>query len=391
MSFFQGKKLILVGIIVVLLAAIPLTVYFLGQTQETRSQAQKATRLYFSTPGQTTSTASLQKAVGDSIPVDIVMDPGTNQVSFIKMSISYDPTKLSTEAGGIKQNEATFPSILEGPTYTEGNISITLSIGADPTKLVQTPSKIATLTLKALAVTDSTPTQVKFLDGETQVLSVATSDDPSENVLSNTTPIGIAIAAGANVTPVTSTTPSPSPTIIAAVPTTPEKPNVNPTCATLTLDRAPSGPAPFSASFTATGSDTDGTISKVTFNFGDGPVQDITQSGGIGTKNVSTQVTHTYNNPGTYQASALLTDNRGGISGNTCTQTITVTAKPASTGGGGGGGGGTNPPAATTVPVDPNGGLKPTMAPPGPGDTILQVGVVGTILSIIGALTFFTL
>jgi len=387
MNFFEGKKLILVGIIVVLLAAIPLTVFFLQQTQETRSRAQKATTLYFSTPGQTTSTASQQKTVGDTVPLDIVMDPGTNQVSFVKMSISYDATKLSTESGGIKQNDATFPSVLEGPVYTDGTISMTLSIGADPTKIVQTPSKIATLTFKAKAPTDSTPTSVKFVDGETQVLSVASSDEPSENVLASTKPISIAIAPGSGATPSV----SPSPTTVTA-PTTAQTANTNPTCSSLTLDRTPSGTAPFAVSFTANGTDADGTISKVTFNFGDGPVQDVTQSGGVGTKNVNAQISHTYNNPGTYQASVILTDNQGGVSGNTCVQTITVTAKPTVAAGGEG----TNPqpPAATTAPVaptTPDQGLKPTLAPPGPGDTILQVGVIGTILSILGALTFFAL
>lgn len=385
MNFFEGKKLILVGIIVVLLAAIPLTVYFLQQSQETRSRAQKATTLYFSTPGQLTSTASLQKNVGDTVPLDIVMDPGTNQVSFVKMTISYDATKLSTESGGIKQNDATFPSVLEGPVYTDGTISMTLSIGADPTKIVQTPSKIATLTFKAKAVTNSTPTSVKFIDGETQVLSVASSDEPSENVLASTRPISIAIAAGSGATPSS----SPSPTT-SAVPTTPQIANTNPACSSLTLDRAPSGTAPFAISFTANGTDADGTISKVTFNFGDGPVQDVTQSGGVGTKNVSAQISHTYTNPGTYQASALLTDNRGGVSSNTCTQSITVTAKPTSPAGAGGTPG-TNPqnPAATTAPT--TAGVQPTLAAPGASDTMLQIGVIGTILSIIGALTFFAL
>ncbi|MBP9719339.1 MAG: PKD domain-containing protein [Candidatus Levybacteria bacterium] len=384
MNLFEGKKFILIGIVVALLAAIPLTVFFLQKNQETRSQAQKATTLSFAVPGQTTAATTIQKNTGEAVPIDVVMDPGSNQVSFVKMSISYDATKLSTDSAGIQPNTATFPSVLEGPIYTDGNITITLSIGADPTKLIQTPSKIATINFKAKDVTGSTPTQVKFIDGQTQVLSIASSDQPSENVLASTKPVSITIEAGTNPTTTPNPTTQPGPSTA----------NVAPTCTSLTLDRTPSGAAPFAVTFTANGRDTDGTISKVTFNFGDGPVQDVTQSGGIGTNTVSVPLAHTYNNAGTFQASAILTDNQGGISSSTCTQTITVTAKPASSGGGAVGGATTAPqtPAATATPIPVDkGGLKPTMAPPGPGDTILKVGVLGTILSIVGALTFFAL
>ena len=382
MNFFQGsKKFLFIGIIVVLLAAIPLTVYFLQQNQETRSRAQKATTLYFATPGTTTAAASVQKNMGESVPLDIIVDPGTNQVSFIKMSISYDPTKLSlNQTNGIKQNDVSFPSVLEGPTFTDGNVSITLSIGADPTKVAQSPTKVATLTFTAKDTTGTTPTQVKFMDGQTQVLSIAQSDQPSENVLASTKPISVTIQ------PSQSTTPA-GPTVA----------NQAPTCTSLSIDRTSSGPAPLSLTFTANGRDSDGTISKATFNFGDGPVQDMTQSGGIGTNTVSIPAAHTYNNPGTYQASAILTDNVGAVSNSGCTQTITVTAATTT---------GNNPPAAasqvpaaqptatpvpvavyTSAPAVPT----PTIKASGPGGTVVAGGVVAAIVSIVGAIMFFAL
>lgn len=373
MNLFEGKKFILVGLFAVLLLAIPLTVYFVGQNQETRSRAQKATTLYFSLPGQTTAvTTPIQKAMGDSIPLDIVMDPGTNQVSFIKLTISYDATKLSVDTnGGIKQNDASFPSVLEGPTYSEGTVSMTLSIGADTTKIVQTPTKIATLTLKEKDTTNSTPTQIKFLDGQTQVLSIASSDQPSENVLSSTTPVSVSISSATTTTTAAtgsaSTTPTLSPTI-----STSQTTNKAPVCTTLTLDKS-SGAAPLTINATATGNDTDGTISKVTFNFGDGPVVDITQSGGIGTGSVSVSSPHTYANPGTYQIAAILTDNKGGISSNSCVQMITVN----------------NTASISAIPTQPP--VTPTIPSPGPGNTLLSVGMIGAIISIIGALTFFAL
>jgi hypothetical protein len=321
------------------------------------------------------------------------------------MNISYDATKLSLDqTNGIKQNDASFPSVLEGPTYTNGNVSITLSIGADPTKVAQTPTKVATITFKAKDTTNSTPTAVKFVDGQTQVLSIASSDQPSENVLSATKPVNIAINASSTTpTPGTGTTPTPSTTTptpstaTTPAPTTAQKANAAPTCTSLTFDRAASGTAPFAITLTANGRDSDGTISKVTFNFGDGPVQDVTQSGGIGTNTVSTPLAHTYNNAGTYQASVVLIDNAGAISSGTCTQTITVSAATANGGGGttggtGGtptqlpatGGGGAEPTTAPTVPT-------PTLKPSGPGDTVLAGGVVAAIVSIVGVVMFFAL
>jgi hypothetical protein len=403
MNLLEGKKFILIGIVIVLLVAIPLTIFYLGQSQETRSKAQAATKLYFSLPEQMTQQSSpITKKSGDTFTVDVVVDPGTNWVTFAKLAISFDTTKLATAGGGIEPittGTQGLPLIVEGPTYENGTILISLSSGADLTKVIQQPTKVAKLTFKALSPTGSTPTQIKFLDGQTKILSnrcdpanpQECQDADNENVLSSTTPVSIEITEGE--TTITPTTPATTPGPTTA--------NAAPTCTSLVVDRTTSGPAPFSVTFTANGRDTDGTISKVTFNFGDGPVQDVTQSGGIGTNTVSVPVAHTYNNPGTFQASAIITDSKGSISSNTCSQTITVTAKatvpgaPGGTGGNGtGSGSGTTAPAptippvaATTAPIK----VTPTLASPGAGDGILRIGLIGTILSIVGALTFFAL
>ena len=151
----------------------------------------------------------------------------------------------------------------------------------------------------------------------------------------------------------------------------------------MSVDRAPSGPAPFSLVFTANGTDTNGTIGKIAFNFGDGPVQDVTSGGGIGTKTASTQLSHTYNNPGTFQASVVLFDNDGAISSTSaaCAQAITVTA-PADGGGNGGTGGGNNG----------GGNTQPTPTIEAPGSMMATVGIVsGVVLTIIGGFFLLTL
>ncbi len=383
MAFSTPKKLLLLGVIVVLLIAIPLTIYLLQQQQITTSKATPSTRLYFTPPSQPIK-------VGDTVRLDVMMDPGQNIVNFAKLTFTFEPSKLTpvttgTECGSsICPNTQVFPATLEGPTITSNNISITLSIGADTTKLIQTVTKIATLTFQA---TGSGTTQIRFApDPQTQVLSSrCTPADPTncpdqfnENVISSQEPISLTIADAA-----------PTPTLTSA----PQAANQAPACTSLNVDRTTSGTAPFSITFTANGTDTNGTIQKVTFDFGDGPVQDTTQGGGIGSNTVSVQVAHTYNNPGTYKASAILTDNNNATSTPaTCAQTITVTQ------GSSGNGTGTSTPSATIIPTATTAPIvnQPTatrepLPSSGPGETFIGVGLAGAALSIIGAMIFFAL
>lgn len=398
----NGKKILLIGFIVVLLVGIPLTVYLLQQQQEVRSRAEKSTIVTFSP--DSTSAAPIQKTVGDSIPLDINVDPGKNLVSFVKLEINYDPEVLATASGGtaFQANTTAFPSVLEGPVYTPGKIAVTLSVGPDPTKAIQQKVKAATVTFTALKDTPpGTPTLVSY-SSNTQVLSIGSNDQASENVLSTATPATIAIG-GEQPIPSGSPTPTvpvptdaapqptdlppptevPQPTSIPS-PTTPigtGTPNTPPVCNSLVADRATSGAAPFSITFTANGSDTDGTIGKVTFNFGDGQQSEVTSSGGIGTASVNAQASYTYNNPGTYQATAVLTDSSAGASlpSENCKQIITVTAASGS---------------AEQPPVNSGGGnvvLSPTMAPTGAAETAIGIGIAVLMLVVGGGLLFFVI
>lgn len=386
----NGRKIFLFAFIAVLLIGIPVTIYLLQQQQDPRSRAEAATILTF-TP-ESSATAPIQKSVGDDIPLDIFVDPGTNLVGFVKLEIQYDPEKIATaSAEAFAPNAAVFPSILEGPEYTPGKITVTLSVGPDPTKVVQAKTKAATVTFKALSATGpGTPTLVSY-GTETQALSIGGEDQASENVLSSSTPANIAIGGEGPTTtvtippgtatptvPVTSTVAPTSPPVTPPVDLTPTvstspSSNVAPICSALTPDKSPSGTAPLVLNFGATGNDPDGTISKVTFNFGDGQVADVTDpASGVGTASVSAQAAYTYNTAGTFTASAVLTDNAGGISASTsCTQTVTVTGADTS--------------VAPTI--DPPISLPPT------GTTEVAFGIGALLLTIIlgGGLLFFFL
>ncbi len=412
---FSAKKLLLIGFIVILLIGIPITIYFLQQQQETRTRAEKSTNLSFA-PDSTQSNP-IQKKIGDSIPFDIMVDPGSNLVSFIKLQIEYDTDKLATSASAFVPNTIIFPTILEGPIYSPGKIEITLSVGPDPTKAIQILSKAGTVTFTALANTpDGQPTLVTY-GPNTQALSIGPADQASENVLSLTTPATIVIG-GTSTTPVPSgtivpiptgtltptpnTTNTPTPTTSSSVtntptpsPTSTTTPSLSPTptgigstpslnqvpvCSGLAVDRETTGAAPFSITFTANGSDSDGTISKVNFNFGDGAVsEDITTAGGIGTNSINIAVSHTYDNPGTYTASAILTDNSGGVSSSaSCQQSIVAQAS-------------TETPTPTEDIGAPTSIPTPTMAPTGSINSAFGIGAAVMFLIIGGGLLLFVL
>lgn len=383
MSLGKKQKFLIFGFVAVLLVAIPLTVYLLQQQQSLQQQAAAATNLSFEPPS--TQTAPIETSVGEQVDLNLMVDPSTNLVSIVRVEINYDPGKLEPiQTGAFTHNPAVFPGFLQGPIYdkTAGKIAGVLSIDT-PTKAIQTKISIGTISFKAKAATGTTPTKVDYTT-QTQVFSAGSGDQHGENVLAGHTPAFIAIAGDEGTpTPEPTLTDEPIPTSDPNATPTPGEPNTgspneNPICESLNTDRETTGTSPYSIAFTAVGSDTDGNITKVTFNFGDGPVQNVTEAGGIGTSSVSAQISHTYESVGTYVASAVMTDDRGGTSASgSCSQTITVNAGPTTPPGTGG-----NQPLTTPAP---------DQMQTGPGDILLGIGAVVGALAVLGGLLFFVL
>jgi hypothetical protein len=394
MSIPSGKKLLLIGFIVVLLVAVPITVYLVQQQQQTRSSAVAATTLSF-------VPASISGAVGSDLNLDVSVDPSTNLVSFIRLLITYDATKLATSGAGFVPNTAAFPSVLQGPTYGPGTVAITLSIGGSPQNAIQATTKVGTITFKGIAPTDTAPTQVTF-GSQTQVLSIGSSDQFNENVLSTTSPASITIT-GASETPtptetlVPTDTPEPTPTneptdTPEPTPTgvggeTTPTPTLTPTgtltptptqaatsvpiCSSLTLDRSANGTAPYNVNMTVSGYSAAGsTVEKVTFDFGDGQSQEITDSsGGIGTATVNVLTSHIYNSGGTFTAKATLTDDSGFVSSGGCQTVLTIAGA-----------------AVTTTAL-----ASPSPLPPTGPSGLISLGAIGGILALLGVILLFAL
>ncbi|MEK7572004.1 MAG: cohesin domain-containing protein [Patescibacteria group bacterium] len=204
MNWFT-KKRIVIGLIALLLVTIPLTISLSQQQQNPRGKAAASSSLSF-TPVSTV-TNPLVKNVGDTIALDMMVNPGSNLVSIVRFQITYDPTKLEIiQATPFTINAAAFPTNIEGPVLGTGSVAQSLSIGADPTKVIQTTTRVGTLNFKAKAGTGTTPTTVTFAN-LTQVLSAGENDQASENVLSTTSPAYITIA-GSTATPSASVQPT---------------------------------------------------------------------------------------------------------------------------------------------------------------------------------------
>jgi PKD repeat protein len=370
------KNLIIIGILAVLLITIPLTLFFVKQQQDLRSKAAPS-----STLSMTTAQASLP--VGQTFSVDVMLDPGNNIPSFVKFSITFDPKKL--ELTQITPDTQNITSTLAGPVIASNSATIDLGIskaltGYDPTATFNQPFKVATIKFLAKEKTEA-PTQVTFnFPGQTEVYSLSSSDSPGENVLQNATPIMLTILdGGSNPSPTATPSSTITPTLTIAPTISPTQlPNTSPVCTSLSATPA-SGSAPLTTQFTAVGNDPDGTISKATFNFGNGQVVDVVN--GLGIKNVSVQQSHTYATANNYTVSVVLTDNRGGTS-IACTQTVIVSA------GQSGNSGDQSQVTPTTVAVQPT--TPPAIEAPGSLGTTL--GVIGAVmLTVVGTILFFAL
>jgi hypothetical protein len=373
MSFFSGKKLLLVGFIIVLLVAVPVTVYLVQQQQQTKSSAEAATKLSL-----VESPKTVKK--NENVTFDIIADPSNiNQIGYIKLVLIYDPTKLATITGSFavaqwpSSDGSTFtPSIPIGPEYGEGTVTVEMSVGGSPQNVLQRSTKIGTITFKALDVTEAgVPTQVTF-GNQTQVLSLGGTNNADEgalSVLSNSTPGQVIITEAGAGTGTPTDTPTPTDTGDVTETPTPTT-SVGLTCSSLTLDPGNSGTAPFAVNLTAVGNSETSTISKVAFTFGDGQTQEVTDSGGVVTNSISVLTSHTYATSGTFNASATITDVDGNTATGNCKATVTVKAEA-----------GASPTAVAS----------PSPLPPTGPTGLITVGAIGVMLTFIGAILLFAL
>ena len=361
------KKLILLGFGLTLLIGLPLAIFVLQNQSQTTTQSGAApvTKFSFSGPAQADA--------GTNFDESLVVDPGgTNQVTFIKFTFTYDPHFIDKQATPVTIDTTKY-TILQTPTVnctdTLCTVTATLSIGSNQSAVIKSATSVAIIDLIAKADTDANGTQLLFVTGQNQALSVGASDQAAENVFQSGTPATIVIGAsgsgGGSGTPTgnPSDTPTLSPTGTGGGGgggTGGGGSNTSVSCTSFTADKT-SGNAPLTVTFTTVGTSATDSITQLDFNYGDGSTDIVASGSGIGTGDINNQISHTYSNNGAFNAYAVLTTASGATSDTTnCKQTITVGA-------------------ITQASASPT-GLPPT----GPGETFVLIGIAGALLTAVG-------
>lgn len=196
------KRIIFIVVALIILAAIPATVYLARTRQELRQKAAPATTLSFSPQ---TST----KKVDDTFSLEIRIDTAENQVVAAELHVTFDPEKL--EAQSITNGQL-FPQILGSGQVERGAASITVGAASATTPVTGTGTA-AVVRFKALSATTS-PVSVRFAP----TTFVGALGENATNVLVGSTPATITIQAGTTIAPTPTATPSAglSPTLTPA-------------------------------------------------------------------------------------------------------------------------------------------------------------------------------
>jgi len=190
------KKVFMLITTVILLIAIPATVFLIGKNQEMRKKAAPATSLTF-------SQKTITKKPNESFTIDVVVDTGDNQIVACELYISYDPAYL--KADYIVNNASVFPTIINPGTVDEsGQVSITMGT-VNAAKPFKGNTSAATIKFTALKKTD-TPVTLKFAENT----FVGSPGEGATNALSQTGTAAVTISEsgqGSSSTPTSTPTP----------------------------------------------------------------------------------------------------------------------------------------------------------------------------------------
>lgn len=373
MPSFSRKKLLLIGFLFVILLVIPITVYLVRQ-QALQSKPIPNTTLSFVPSDQTAS-------VGTKVNFEIWVSPGNNQVGFIKLVVKYDSTKLSATEDSFSLNPASNLSVIEGPVIGAAGDELSVNLSVDPAEVIKQDTKIGDITFDVIS-SSVTPSEIAFDDTKVEIKSISgTKQDAGENIFLSATPATVTFQETEEIEPTLAPQVSTPAAALSPAPVSTDSAgafaagNLPPVCESLITDRSTDGTAPLSIVFTANGLDTDGTVNKATFSFGEGTVEDVTTGGGIGTNAVNIQKPFTYNNEGNFTASVLLTDSSGGVSSSSASCAVSILVSGISAGG-----------------IESSESAQITPLPPtGPTQIIIGLGILGGVLFLIGALLFFAL
>ena len=187
---WSGKKkvwAIILGIFAII--GIIITIFLVQKVQEIRLRAEKATILSLAPTNQNVNA-------GEEGELEVVVNPGVNQVNFIKTLIEFDSEKFELEADSFKLNSELKWSFIEDPTVEDGNLSFVIGVGTDATRVIKdSPQKIGKISFKVKDDAEDGESEFSFDEEKTQIRSVGGGDPFTENVLSSSVPATVTIGA----------------------------------------------------------------------------------------------------------------------------------------------------------------------------------------------------
>ena len=176
-TWTKEKKILAALIAIFFLVGIVVTVYLVQRQQQIQSHAQKATVLELSPPNQSA-------AAGGDANVSVSLNPGTNQVNFVKVALKVDANEFDPNSVTFTPDDNSPLKIASGPTVdANGDVVVTLNVGADPTKVVQSTTPLGSFDLPVKAEAIAGETDVNIDQVASQVRSVGSGDAFNENVL----------------------------------------------------------------------------------------------------------------------------------------------------------------------------------------------------------------
>ncbi len=194
---------IVLSLLLILFISIPITLSLIQKQQNSHSNASAGTTLsLIPEPGP---SSDITKTVGDTVPIDIKVDPGSNLVTILRLQAHYDPTILQVDTTNPFTPTTKFSITLQ-PVINNGTVSLIITTGGSPSDAIQSITTAGTFHFKAIGATSDSPSVVSFTS-QTQAFSAGSNDTARDNVLSSTNPANITIStASATPTLVTPTT-----------------------------------------------------------------------------------------------------------------------------------------------------------------------------------------
>lgn len=188
---WTGKKkaLTLIGGLLLIIGLV-VTIFLVQKVQEIRSRAEKATTLRFDPESQ-------EARSGDQASVDVILNPGVNQVNFVKFKVKFDPDKIDPASVEFNPDINSVLQPIGSPVVdASGGVTFSLGVG-DPTRVVRQQAKLGSVLFLVKEGLDSGEIQITFDETNSQARSIRGNADAfNENVLIKPTSIARLIIGG---------------------------------------------------------------------------------------------------------------------------------------------------------------------------------------------------